>query len=222
MHMRGVIDTICNFIEHQSKKMTRSDVDIELLQFEAPAHLNSLVAKRLRNFHAEETNGNWLSSYKVEVGQINNFFCFCIGRDLFHGPQAVFESRSDQGLVMCIENERLAVLRRKIIPAPFWEPTVPMQEASFVELRIYRYRNESIPLLRERWGALIDARRAHSPLLLCGHTEGDAVTEWISFWGYRDLNERQAIRSDVIKKQIWPPGVFSGLVSQRNSILVPV
>jgi hypothetical protein len=164
---------------------------------------------------AAETNEqpDWLRS---DIGRLNELIRFCpltIGtHDLAAQLKRLNFDRS----------EALSRLKRlHLTPAPF-SPSYPIFNANeMVEIRTYCYDPCSLTELLVRWGQRIEDRIRHSPLLFCGHGMEDGVFVWLSVWSYRDLNQRQQVRADVVRQGIWPPGVFAGLRSQESAIYVP-
>jgi hypothetical protein len=110
---------------------------------------------------------------------------------------------------------------RLVTPAPFSPAIAPRAFGKIYELRIYDYDAGAIPNIVERWQEKIEARVKLSPLVMCGYSAGGRLNQWFHLWAYENALERQRIRAESLKQQIWPPDATAGLVRQRSMLLVP-
>ena len=174
-----------------------------------PGALDAVEARFAQTIKDSTYRSRLLGAWRSEIGMLN---------------QAVhlWSSKSDSipTWLTGIEEYIVTETHRTLTPAPFSPLEISVRPDFVYEIRIYRYRHSGIPDVIERWSKRIAARNRLSPLLICGYTEGGSVSDWVHLWGYKNLLERQQIRAQAISSGIWPPGAFSGLVSQQNMILV--
>ena len=105
--------------------------------------------------------------------------------------------------------------------APFSPAIEPRVLGSIYELRIYDYEAGCIPTVQSRWQDKVEARMKLSPLVLCGHSVSGRLHRWVHLWAYENAVERQRLRAESLRQKIWPPDARSGLIRQRNMLLVP-
>lgn len=103
-------------------------------------------------------------------------------------------------------------------PAPFSPRRVAADLGRFVELRVYHYEPGRLPTVSRRWEERIEARVRYSPLVFCGSTLSGRLDRWVHMWAYDSLDERQVIRSRVVKEGVWPPDAVEGLLFQQNML----
>ena len=53
------------------------------------------------------------------------------------------------------------------------------------------------------------------------YTELGGLNKWVHIWPYKDLDERDRIRTEAVKTPHWPPPTREFLVSQETKIMVP-
>ncbi len=105
--------------------------------------------------------------------------------------------------------------------APFSPPPGPRTLGRVYELRIYDYETDCIPSVIDAWQEKIEARTRLSPLVLCGYRPHGHISQWVHLWAYENAVERQRIRAESLTLKIWPPAATTGLIRQRNMILLP-
>ena len=118
------------------------------------------------------------------------------------------------GTVLNMESEIL-------MPAPFMRPLGNQQLGNIYEMRIYTYQPGSIPEVIKRWSESISHREKYSPLAACWYTELGGLNKWFHVWPYKDMAERDRVRTESRKDPHWPPATREFLVRQENKMLVP-
>ena len=73
------------------------------------------------------------------------------------------------------------------------------------EFRTYDLKPGSLTQYYSNTAPMMQKRLEYSPLVGYFHTEIGPLNRVLHIWEYEDLNERSAIRSQVIKDGIWPP-----------------
>ena len=73
------------------------------------------------------------------------------------------------------------------------------------EFRTYDLKPGSLTQYYSNTAPMMEKRLEYSPLVGYFHTEIGPLNRVLHIWEYEDLNERSAIRSQVIKDGIWPP-----------------
>jgi hypothetical protein len=70
------------------------------------------------------------------------------------------------------------------------------------------------------WEPAIDERRKASPLVMAMQTETGALNKFVHIWGYKNFEERNQVRGDLVKSGIWPPTKFpeGALRVQKNKL----
>ena len=106
-------------------------------------------------------------------------------------------------------------------PAPFMRPMGGDQAlGNIYEMRTYSYEPGSIPELLRRWAEAIPYREEFSPLAAGMWTEFGALNRWLHIWPYKDMADRENVRTEAAKIPQWPSGA-PGRVKQENKIVVP-
>jgi len=110
-----------------------------------------------------------------------------------------------------------------LIPAPFSPPLEPKTLGGLYEFRTYLYRPGAIPKVIDRWSPAIAERTKLSPLVGAFSSELGTLNQWVHIWAYKDAGERERIRSEAVKRGIWPPPGGGGdlLLKQENVLAVP-
>ena len=107
-------------------------------------------------------------------------------------------------------------------PAPFMRPMGGDQAlGNIYEMRIYTYRNGSMPEVIKRWAEAVPHREEFSPLAAAMSSELGGMNKWMHVWPYKDLGERDRIRAEATKSPHWPPPTREFLMAQENKMLVP-
>lgn len=89
------------------------------------------------------------------------------------------------------------------------------------EMRTYLLKPGTAAQFEERFGAGLPARARLSPLAGLWRTEVGTLNQVIHIWPYRDLNERERIRTEAIKTKVWPVKVQEFIVDMESKILHP-
>ena len=108
------------------------------------------------------------------------------------------------------------------IPAPFMRPMGGGQElGNIYEMRIYTYKNGSMPEVVKRWGAAIPHREEYSPCAAAMYSDLGSLNKWMHVWPYKDMEDRNRIRAEASTSEHWPPPTREFLLSQENKMLIP-
>ena len=108
------------------------------------------------------------------------------------------------------------------IPAPFMRPMGGGQElGNIYEMRIYTYKNGSMPEVLKRWGAAIPHREEYSPCAAAMYSDLGSLNKWMHVWPYKDMEDRNRIRAEASTSEHWPPPTREFLLSQENKMLIP-
>ncbi len=89
------------------------------------------------------------------------------------------------------------------------------------EVRTYNCKPGSVPEVEKRFGEAYEARKALSPLAAFWHTEIGPLNQIIHVWPYKDLAEREQIRTEAVKRGVWPPKIGEFLLEQKSDIFIP-
>ncbi len=107
-------------------------------------------------------------------------------------------------------------------PAPFMRPLGPDQAlGNIYEMRIYTYQTGTMGEVIKRWAAAVPHREEYSPLAIAMSSELGGLNKWMHVWPYKDLEDRERIRTEASKSEHWPPQTREFLVKQENKMLVP-
>jgi hypothetical protein len=107
-------------------------------------------------------------------------------------------------------------------PAPFMHPMGGDQALGGIyEMRIYTYKTGAMGEVLKLWGAAIDGREKYSPLAAGMTSELGGLNKWMHIWPYKDLGDRERIRTEAMANPNWPPPTREFLVNQETKILVP-
>jgi NIPSNAP protein len=107
------------------------------------------------------------------------------------------------------------------IPAPFMEPLGNKKLGPVYEMRSYMYQPGAMPEVLKRWADAIPQRVQLSPLAACWYSEIGGLNKFVHVWAYKDMDERDRLRTESRKLSAWPPKTLEFLVSQSNKILLP-
>ena len=93
------------------------------------------------------------------------------------------------------------------IPAPFMRPMGGGQElGNIYEMRIYTYKNGSMPEVVKRWGAAIPHREEYSPCAAAMYSDLGSLNKWMHVWPYKDMEDRNKHpRRGQSRTEHWPP-----------------
>lgn len=90
------------------------------------------------------------------------------------------------------------------------------------EIRTYDILPHSLPEVEKRYGEAYEKRKKFSELAAFFHTEIGPLNQIIHIWPYKDMEERDRIRSESVKAGVWPPKIGEFMVSQRSDIFIPL
>ena len=108
------------------------------------------------------------------------------------------------------------------IPAPFMRPMGGDQAlGNIYEMRIYHYKTGSMPEVIKRWGDAIPHREEFSPCAGAMYSDLGSLNKWMHIWPYKDMEDRNRIRTEASKTEHWPPPTREFLLSQESKMLVP-
>ena len=108
------------------------------------------------------------------------------------------------------------------IPAPFMRPMGGDQAlGNIYEMRIYHYKTGSMPEVIKRWGEAIPHREEFSPCAGAMYSDLGSLNKWMHIWPYKDMEDRNRIRTEASKTEHWPPPTREFLLSQESKMLVP-
>ncbi len=157
--------------------------------------------------------------WRTEVGAIDQVVHLWCYEDAGHRARVQAEAaRTLQPVAPELIQETSTLL---LEPAPF-SPTPQAEKlGNIYELRIYDYETQYIPSVTDAWREKIPARTRLSPIVLCGHAPAGAISRWVHLWVYDNAVDRQRIRAESLSTGVWPPAALTGLIRQRNMLLVP-
>ena len=108
------------------------------------------------------------------------------------------------------------------IPAPFMRPLGGDQAlGNIYEMSSYTYKTGSMSKVIDIWADAVPHREEFSPLAAAWYTEVGGLNKWVHIWPYKDLEDRNRIRTEAAKSPHWPPPTREWLVNQESKILVP-
>ena len=108
------------------------------------------------------------------------------------------------------------------IPAPFMRPLGGGQAlGNIYEMRIYHYKAGAMPEVIKRWGDAIPHREEFSPCAAAMYSDLGSLNKWMHVWPYKDMEDRNRIRTEASKTEHWPPPTREFLLSQESKMLVP-
>ena len=89
------------------------------------------------------------------------------------------------------------------------------------EVRTYDLHPNTVAEFEQRFGAAYEKRKEYSPLAAFWHTDIGPLNQIIHVWPYKDLAERDRIRTAAVKDGVWPPNTTEFIVAQRSDIMLP-
>jgi hypothetical protein len=89
------------------------------------------------------------------------------------------------------------------------------------EMRTYDLKPGSVPEVEKRYGEAYEKRKKYSELAVFWHTEIGPLNQIIHVWPYKDLQERDRIRTAAVKDGVWPPPISEFIVGQQVDIMIP-
>lgn len=97
------------------------------------------------------------------------------------------------------------------------------EKAQFMiyEMRTYDLKPRSLAEVEKRFGEAYEHRKKYSPLAAFWHTEIGPLNQIVHVWPYRDLAERERIRTAAVKDGSWPPKIGEFVLGMRSDIMIP-
>jgi hypothetical protein len=89
------------------------------------------------------------------------------------------------------------------------------------EMRTYLLKAGSGPTVEGLFGDMIEGRQKLSRIAGFWRTEVGTLNQIIHIWPYKDLNERDQIRAEAVKKGLWPPKSSEYILEMESKILHP-
>jgi hypothetical protein len=115
----------------------------------------------------------------------------------------------------------LAQESKVLVPAPFSPSLVEAKLGDIYEIRTYTIKPGAMPEMLKRWGPLVEGRTKYSPLAACWYSVFGPLNQFIHIWPYKDLNERNRVRTEARVPGKWPPPTRELLVRQESVIVAP-
>ena len=108
------------------------------------------------------------------------------------------------------------------IPFPNIPPIATGKRGPVYEVRSYIFKTGGLQPTLDGWAAQLPGRVAVSPLGGAMY-KADGAPGFTHIWPYPSLNDRAAIRADVVARGIWPPkGGPDCLHEMRSTICLPL
>ena len=157
--------------------------------------------------------------WRTDAGALNQIIAIWTGRD----DEEVLRTSSEA--LSTFEEMRVGQRRLDLSPAPFSPALLPRRLGAFYEFRFYTFKPRSFAGIMDRWQGTIGRRLEYSPLLGVWCAEQTTSDELVHAWAYKDANEWQSVRQEVIAKGIWPPPATADssqlLIRQTSVIALP-
>ena len=149
--------------------------------------------------------------WRTDAGALNQIIAIWTGRD----DEEVLRTSSEA--LSTLEEMRVGQRRLDLSPAPFSPALLPRRLGAFYEFRFYTFKPRSFAGIMDRWQGTIGRRLEYSPLLGVWCAEQTTSDELVHAWAYKDANEWQSVRQEVIAKGIWPPPATAELLAASYS-----
>ena len=89
------------------------------------------------------------------------------------------------------------------------------------EIRTYTLKPGSVTEFEKRFESSLANRLKYSELAAFWHTEIGPLNQVIHVWPYKDLNQRDEVRSRASREQDWPPKGSDLILSMQSEIFTP-
>jgi len=89
------------------------------------------------------------------------------------------------------------------------------------EVRTYFVKPKSLAEVEKRFGEAYEIRKKLSPLAAFFHTEIGPLNQIIHIWPYKDMAERDKIRTAAVQGGNWPPKIGEFLLEMQSDIYIP-
>ncbi|MBR1301085.1 NIPSNAP family protein [Bradyrhizobium sp. AUGA SZCCT0042] len=154
--------------------------------------------------------------WRTDAGALNQIIAIWIGQD------DAEVHRTSSGALSALDEMCVGLRRVDLTPAPFSPALLPRRLGAFYEFRFYTFKPGSFAGIMDRWQGTIGRRLEYSPLLGVWCAEEVSSDELVHAWAYKDANEWQSVRQEVIAKGIWPPPATlesSQLLLRQTSVI---
>ena len=99
--------------------------------------------------------------------------------------------------------------------APFSPPIEPRELGRLYEIQTYTYPTAQLPDLINSWSEYIAERVKWSPLVGAWYLSSGEKTDWMHIWSYRDMAERDHLRTELARQGIWPISAIFRRLKQK-------
>ncbi|MBT3400752.1 MAG: NIPSNAP family protein [Rhodospirillaceae bacterium] len=90
------------------------------------------------------------------------------------------------------------------------------------EVRTYRLKPRMVPAFIKAFGeAYENGRKQLSPLAAFFYSEVGPLNEVMHIWAYKDLAEREAVRTEAVATGVWPPAVTEMIHEMNSEVFTP-
>lgn len=89
------------------------------------------------------------------------------------------------------------------------------------EVRTYDIKPRSLPEVEKRFGEAYEQRKKLSEMAAFWHTEIGPLNQIIHVWPYKDLAERDKIRTAAVQSGNWPPKIGEFILNMDVQIMQP-
>ena len=159
--------------------------------------------------------------WHTEFGPLNQIIHVWPFEDLGDRARVREEAIKDPHWPPPIQDHILSMKSEIMIPAPFMRPLGDQRLGNIYEMRIYTYKNGSIPEVVRLWSEAISYREKYSPLAACWYSDLGELNKWVHVWPYKDMADRDRVRTESFKDPHWPAPTREFLVRQENKLLIP-
>ncbi len=159
--------------------------------------------------------------WHTEIGPLNQVIHVWPYEDLAERTKVRAEAAKDPNWPPRTSDVVLNMESEILIPAPFMRPLGEQQLGNIYEMRIYVYQPASIPEVVKRWSEAVPHREKYSPLAACWYSELGGLNRWYHVWPYKDMAERDRVRSEAFNDPHWPPPTREFQISMESKLLVP-
>ena len=159
--------------------------------------------------------------WHTEIGPLNQVIHVWPYEDLAERTKVRAEAAKDPNWPPRTSDVVLNMESEILIPAPFMRPLGEQELGNIYEMRIYVYQPASIPEVVKRWSEAVPHREKYSPLAACWYSELGGLNRWYHVWPYKDMAERDRVRSEAFNDPHWPPPTREFQISMESKLLVP-
>ncbi len=184
--------------------------------------LSGEIGRKVRGDKWGKLEGSW----STEFGTLNQYvhlwsYADLNERERLRGELAKHEAWTKEYLPQ-IRPMLLAQENKILTPVLPLKP--PVEPGHIYELRWYRTQVGKAPEWLNHFKAIMPTREKYSTNVCVWQTEMGQLNEAVHLWAYRDLNDRAAVRANVMKDPEWQ--AFLGkatplLIEMKSVILIP-